>query len=56
MQSVIPAMVSTMPANVSGIMDRNQGALSPAMSVGAGAGLGEGPLLTRPWEMALGKI
>lgn len=31
MQSVIPAMVSTMPANVPGIMDRNRGALSPAM-------------------------
>lgn len=28
MQSVIPAMVSTMPASVPGIMDRNEGALS----------------------------
>lgn len=41
-QSVIPATVSTMPANAPGIMGRNQGALSPATPAEAAAGLREG--------------
>lgn len=41
MQSEIPAVVSTMPANAPRIMGENRGALSPAMPLVAVAGLRE---------------
>lgn len=51
MQSVIPATVSTMPANAPGIMGRNWGALRLAMPVVADTGLREG----LRWELPRGK-